>query len=206
MNREELIAKAYAFLSYLFRDEQIKGRIQRVYLFGSVARNDFDEESDIDLFIDVGKKNEEEIQKIQKTAQRALNRFLELEGEKWRLRGSTPEVKVKAGFLEEWELQPAIEREGLLLYASPQGGTSGKLRKYLLFSLPPILNPAKRVKIARTLSGRAEKEYTIPGLIQQREGRLLHPRVFLVPDTAGKEIAAFLSKEKVKFSFEEIWQ
>lgn len=203
MNREELMAKAYAFLSYLFRDARIKERIQRVYLFGSVARNDFDEGSDIDLFVDVEKKNEEAVQNI---VGRALNRFLELEGERWNLKGLTPEVKVKVGFLEEWELQPSVEREGLVLYAPSLAGVTGRLRKYLLFSLQPITDPAKRVKVTRTLAGRVEKEYTISGLVQQREGRFLHPRIFLIPSTAGKEIAAFLSKEKVKFTLEEIWQ
>lgn len=200
MSREELIAKAYAYLSYLFRDNRLHTPVQRIYLFGSVARNDFDEESDIDLFIDVEKKDEQDLDKI---APRALSRFMELEADKWRLKGLAHPLKIKVGFLEEWELKAAVEREGLVLYSSSM---SRALQKHTLFSLSPITSPAKRMKVLRALFGRQEKEYWLPGLVQQQGGRILSPRIFLVPSTAQNEISRILSREKIAFSLEEIWQ
>ncbi len=200
MNREELIAKSYAWLSYLFQDGRIKDKVRRIYLFGSVARNDFDETSDIDLFIDVEKKNEAG---VQKSVQRSRARFLNIEGEKWRLKGRGQELVVKVGFPDEWELKSALEREGILLYSST---AESKFQKYVLFSLAPISSPAKRIKIIRALWGRKEQGYIIPGLVQRCGGRIISSRVFLVPSQALKEVSSFLAKEKVIFAFEEMWQ
>ena len=54
MERNELIAYAMDFASYL--ESKIEG-INRIILHGSVSREDFDEESDIDIFIDTKEKN-----------------------------------------------------------------------------------------------------------------------------------------------------
>ncbi len=200
MSRTELIAKAYAYLSYFFRDQRVNAQARHIYLFGSVARGDFDEESDIDIFIDLEKKYEQEVNKI---AQRALNRFQEIEQDKWQLKGLAHTIKVQIGPLEEWELKSAVEREGIMLY-SPS--VSRTFQKYLLFALPAIPSPSKRMKILRALFGRQEKEYALPGRVQQQGGRIFSPRIFLVPSTAQQEISSLLSREKITFTVEEIWQ
>lgn len=63
LHKESLFPYIYTYLGYLFREKNIFGKINRIFLFGSVARNDFDEQSDIDLFIDTEKKNEPELKK-----------------------------------------------------------------------------------------------------------------------------------------------
>ncbi len=55
LEKNELIAYASDFVSYLLSKFK-EGEINRVILHGSIARGDFDEESDIDLFIDVKDK------------------------------------------------------------------------------------------------------------------------------------------------------
>lgn len=198
LNKEDLISQAYGFVSYLFREPKIK--IKRIFLFGSAARGDFDEKSDIDIFVDVDKKREKE---TEKKAKRALRRFYEIEGEKWRLKGIKNQISLKTGFLEEWELKNSIEREGIVLYGGA-GGT--KLKKYLLFVLEPITPIKKRMKITRKLFGRKEEGYQDKGLILKYEGKVLDPRSFMVSEEGLKEISFFLAKEKVRFHFEEIWR
>ena len=70
LNKEELLAYTYNYLSYLFRSKTTL--INQVILFGSVARGDFDENSDVDIFIDVDSKNEKEMNKIAERVERLL--------------------------------------------------------------------------------------------------------------------------------------
>ena len=200
MNRGKLIAMSHSFVSYLFREHDLDNKIHNIFLFGSVARNDFDESSDVDIFIDIEKKDEKQTEKI---AQRALKKFYQIEGEKWLFKGIKNNISLKIGSLEEWELKSSIENEGIVLFSlSP----TAKLKKYLLFYIKPIKSPKKRVKIIRTLFGRNEKNYKTKGLVHEFEGKTINTRVFLVPSHRMKDIASFLSKEKVNFGFEEVWQ
>lgn len=198
MNREDLISQAYGFMSYLFREPKIK--VKGIFLFGSVARGDFDEKSDIDIFVDVEKKGEKE---MERKAKRALERFYMIEGEKWRLKGSRNKISLKIGALEEWELKDSVEKEGIILYGR---AGSPKLKKYLLFTLEPITLIKKRMKVMRKLFGRKEKGYQDKGLVAEYEGKTLDPRSFMVSSEGLKKISFFLAKEKVKFRFEEIWK
>lgn len=198
LSKEERFAYAYAYLSYLFRGE--KPKIRRIFLFGSIARGDFDEKSDLDLFLDVDKKDEKRLTKM---AERALNRFQEVEGEKWRLKGIQNKISIKVGFLEDWKLKESVEKEGIILYST---AASSNLQKFLLFNLEPITPIKKRIKVVRKLFGRKETGYKDSGLVAEYKGKILNPRSFIVSYEGLGKITAFLSKEKVRFSFEEIWR
>ena len=64
LKQNELIAYAMDFASYLI--SKVDG-IHRIILHGSIARGDFDDESDIDLFIDVSDiKMEKKIKLLRK--------------------------------------------------------------------------------------------------------------------------------------------
>ena len=63
MERENLISYAANFVSFLL-DEKIAKHINRIVLFGSVARGNFDKESDIDVFIDTKKEIGNDVQGI----------------------------------------------------------------------------------------------------------------------------------------------
>ncbi len=200
MNRENLIAMCYAYVSYLFREKNVEDKIKKISLFGSVARGDFDKESDIDLFIDVEKKDEIV---IKKTSQNALKKIYAIEGKKWELKGIVNLLSVKVGKLEEWDLKESIEREGIILFSQSIGT---KMQKYLLFSFVPSKKQKERIRVIRKLFGRTEKEYQEQGLVQKYNGKIISPRVFIVPALALKEITQFLAAEKVHYEFEEIWK
>ncbi|MEW5896905.1 MAG: nucleotidyltransferase domain-containing protein [Nanoarchaeota archaeon] len=204
MDKTDLLAYAYAYLSYLFGRSYLFGSrypaIEHIFLFGSVARGDFDEDSDVDIFIDVEPKNEKVVTRI---AERALGRFEEIEKEKWRLKGLRNRISLKVGTLEEWKLKEPIEKEGIVLYSTAAGS---KLRKYLLFTLEPIKPIKKRIKVIRKLFGRKEQGYADQGLVQRYSGKTLNPRSFIVSSDGLKEVSSFLTKQKIKFSFEEIWK
>ena len=54
LNKQTAKAIAYAqdALTFLFLDNEEKGKIKGIYLFGSAVRGELEKESDIDLFID----------------------------------------------------------------------------------------------------------------------------------------------------------
>jgi predicted nucleotidyltransferase len=82
MNRYELIAYAMDFCSFLLKSE-MANEIKKIILFGSVARGDFDSESDIDIFIDTEKEKA-----VDNAAKKRLKAFEKSEiFEKWMLKG-----------------------------------------------------------------------------------------------------------------------
>ncbi len=109
MNRNNLIAYAADFVSFLL-DSDIFKRINRIILFGSVARGNFDEESDIDLFIDTKEGIEKEVRSI-------LHLFQDSEiQKKWNLKGLENDLSLKIGDLNKWKLKRDITSDGIILY------------------------------------------------------------------------------------------
>src|SRR3989338_1271167 len=101
MKKEELIAYVMNFASSIIK-EKIGKDIDRIILFGSVARGDFDKESDIDVFIEGEKDIEREIENL-------LSIFMKSEiQKKWELKGLKNEISLKIGKLNEWELKRSI--------------------------------------------------------------------------------------------------
>ncbi len=200
LNKENLLALCYVYLSYLFREKNVQEKIKIIYLFGSVARGDFDKESDIDIFIDAEKRNEEF---IKKASSRALKKMYAIEGKKWELKGILNPFAIKIGDLEEWDLKESIMREGIVFFGQ---SSATRMQKYLLFSFAVIKEPKKRIRVIRRLFGRMEKEYKEHGVVQKHNGKIISSRVFLVPASALKETTQFFAEEKVQYEFQEIWK
>ena len=71
LNKFELVSCASAFVSFVLKSREIdKTKIDEIILFGSVARGDFTEKSDVDIFVNT--KNEE-IEKIRDRLQASLD-------------------------------------------------------------------------------------------------------------------------------------
>src|SRR3989344_2546193 len=111
----KLIAYALDFSSFLIQKIREKEKIKNIILFGSVARDEASEESDVDLFIDINKENkslENEIRNI-------LNKFISSAKYRnyWKVLEVENEIKLTIGELEKWEeLKSSITSNGILLY------------------------------------------------------------------------------------------
>jgi len=196
LNREILISYAAAFVSFLLRSGIKAGRIKAIYLFGSVARGDFDKQSDVDIFVDTDAKD------IDGIIKKALQNFMRSdEIKKFRLLGIENEISVKHGVLEEWELKESVKKEGIILFSS----VGGNYKKYFLIRIMPIKNAAKRNKIIRNLAGRKEKERKEKGLIEELEGFVIDARIYLLPAEHIDKILRIFSKEKVFYEMKEVW-
>ena len=64
--KSELISYAIDFVSFLMQKIKEKSEIKQITLFGSVAREEANEKSDVDIFIDLIKENKSLENKIKK--------------------------------------------------------------------------------------------------------------------------------------------
>ncbi len=200
--RESLIGYAMSFASFLM-DSKTGGKIDKIILFGSVARGTWGEESDIDLFIDTTEDIEEEINGLLK-----LFRESKIQ-EMWRIRGIKNEISVKVGDLEKWSLRRDVISSGMLLYGKYNDMPEG-VSYYLLIRIDVSrFGPSRQMSIWRKLYGYrqkiGEKTYIGKGLVKKLGGRKLAKATILVPMEKRKEIVGFLNKNKINYTVNELW-
>lgn len=201
MKRQSLISYAMNFASFLL-DEKISQGINNIILFGSVARGDFDEESDIDVFVDTKKNIEEEVHKVM-----SLFNQSELQ-KKWELKGIKNEISVKVGDLSKWRLRRDIITDGILLYGKFKD-IAKDIEYYLLLTLSfRKFRQSQKVKLWRKLYGYKQKVgkkvYHSKGIVDKSNTKRLE-NCLIVPMKNKKEILDFLNKEGIKYSVNEIW-
>jgi len=201
MKRNKLIAYAMAFASYLLQSIRSESGIRNIILFGSVARNDFDKESDVDIFIDTKDKIEKEVHNI-------LDSFYESVVYKryWKLLDITNEISLKIGDLDKWDLRRSVLSHGLSLYGKYTSELGGKL--YSMFILDIRGKRNEKLKTWRKLYGYKQKvnkkEYSKPGLADELGARRLGPAVFILPLEHTNIMKQFLIKRKVKHRIIEL--
>ncbi|MBS3136421.1 nucleotidyltransferase domain-containing protein [Candidatus Woesearchaeota archaeon] len=196
----ELIAYASAFASWIIP----KVEAEEVILFGSVARGDFAEESDIDIFINVSgdvKKQES----AEKTARKELELFYASKiGEIWKLKGINHKISLKVGNLEQWQLKRSIVANGIVLYGRYKSMPKNT-KAYTQFVLKPVQKISARNRVIRTLFGRKEKGYMTNGLVSEWGGKKLTPLSFVIPHAHTQEIIMYLNEDKVSYTLFEFW-
>ena len=197
LKSKELIAYASAFVSFILPKIEVK----EIILFGSVARQESGNESDIDLFFNT-EEGEDEKKAI---IEMELKKFYKSKiAEIWFLKGVKNSINVNIGNLDEWKLKRSIISDGIFLYGKYKE-TPENLKNFTLFNIKPIKNITKRNKIIRGLFGRREKNYILQGLVQRFNGKKLSPTSFIIKQENSNEIIDFLGKEKISYTFFELW-
>lgn len=200
MNRNDLISYAINFISFLIRK---KSNINKIILFGSVARNEFDDESDIDLFID-SDLNKKEIGSILELYE------ISEDAKKYRLEGIKNKISLKIGKVDEWKsIKRSIISNGILLYGKYEEMPKG-IKNYMLFKiLIGKIERKDKIKIWRKLYGYKQKVgkkiYYSKGLIEENEGKKLTSALFLIPIEKSQEIINFLKKNKINYEIKEVF-
>lgn len=204
MNKYELIAYAMDFCSILLKNE-IAPHINRIILFGSVARGDFDDESDIDLFIDTEKEKE-----VKSAVEKAMIAFEKSEtNEKWRLKGLKNSLSVKAGKLEEWALYRSAIASSILLYGKFEEMPK-KARYYSMFILDFTgMKRSRKIKLWRELYGykqkAGEKVFVSKGLLEEVSGKKIERSVIAIPAENKDRILEFVKRNGIKYKIIELW-
>ncbi len=202
ISQTTLIGYALSFTSFLL-DSKIGNKISKVILFGSVARNDFSDNSDIDLFVDTDKNLETEINKL-------LNLYhLSQAHKSWKLKGIKNDISVKVGHLKEWSLHREVLSSGITLYG--KYNEFPEKTKYLALIRVDIgkASSAKQMRLWRQLYGYKQKVgkkvYSTKGLLEESSGQKLGKAVFLIPMENRFNILAFLKKNKISYTINELW-
>ena len=202
MNQQDLVALAHDFLSTVFSKVALS-KIRRVVLFGSVARNEFDKDSDLDLFID-------SIEHIEPEISSALRSFNAARRRVWDLKGVTIPVKVTTGVLEKpaWEnLRMELGDHGIVLHS--RFSTAPVLKEHILvnYSMDNLTQPVK-MRLLRRLYGytikKDGKTYPQQGIVSKEGGLRIGQNVFIIPIGSKKKIEAVLQETKSKYQMRKI--
>jgi predicted nucleotidyltransferase len=198
--RNKLIAYALDFASFLL-ESGVEPR--RIILFGSVVSGDFDRESDVDIFVDIGEAEE-------KNVRNALKVFESTFGERWMMKGMNNVISLKVGDLDRWKgLKRSIQSSGIMLYGR-YAEFPENMKSYLLFRLDFSGIPrAGKVRLWRELYGYAQKvgrkRYEKTGIVKSLGGQKIEKGAVLLPSEKSGELTGFLNKNRIKFRVNEIW-
>jgi len=195
--------KAYAsyFVSYLLLNIKDDSNINKIILFGSVAKNQANKESDIDIFIDVIKKSKT----FENQIQRILNEFYKSrEAILFKTKGIDNKINLIIGKLDEWkDIKKSIESTGIILYGQYFSVSISKNRKYILISWEKIgknrgafLNRVYGVKVNK-------KHYS--GIIEQFNGKKIGKSSIMLPIEYKDKIFPLLEKYKVNAKIIEVY-
>lgn len=204
MKRNELISYAMSFASFLVRDNAISENITKIILFGSVARGDFDEESDVDIFVET---------KLQdRLIQKQLDLFNKSQiKEIYNLRGIKNDIALKVGNLGKWGgLKESIVEDGITLYGKYEESPK-RLKRSTLFKVSVEKRKfSAKVKVWRKLYGYRQKIgkkiYASKGMVQKLDCVKLSKGIFIVPFYNRQKIIEFLDKNKVRYEMHDIYK
>lgn len=169
--KSKLVSYAMDFASFLIQKIKEKESITNIILFGSVARDEASENSDVDLFIDVAT----EIPGLEKEINNCLSSFLDSAKYKsyWKMLGVENEIKVRIGKLDKWkELKSSIIANGIVLYGKFKPEIKEGKHK-ALFIWENIKPNSKRVLFNKQMFGYKQGKKFYNGLIQKYGGERL---------------------------------
>lgn len=195
MKKSDLTSYAINFTSFLIK--HIK--VNTVILFGSVARGDFDEKSDIDIFIETNQPKEK-IEKILELYNKSED------NEKYRLIGIKNEIKIKTGNLDKWKsLKESIISSGIFLYGKYTATPENIKPHYLFTTSLKNIQKTKKIYIWRKLYGYKQKVgkkiYETKGIINKRIGY----GGFIISSDKYEDVIKILKKHKVNYKIYEIY-
>ncbi|HLD07339.1 MAG TPA: nucleotidyltransferase domain-containing protein [Candidatus Nanoarchaeia archaeon] len=177
--KSKLVAYAMDVASFLVQKVQNRERIKHIILFGSVAREEAGEGSDIDIFVDVV----EESPDTEKDIKVCIEKFHQSAkyAHYWKMLGIENEIKLKVGRLDYWDdLKPSIIANGITLYGKFKA-EAGKGKHQALLVWENVKPNAKRVMLNKQMFGYTQGKKFYAGLIQKFRGERLGKGCISVP-------------------------
>lgn len=193
MDQYKLQEYASTFVTFLLRNMKNDiPTIDGIILYGSVAKREADEHSDVDIFVDTpSRKTEEKIKEISKLFPESREALL------YKVEGIANDISVKVGVLRKWEeLQRSIMSTGIILwgkYITNKKPTGTK--HYLLLSWNKV--EKNRGAFLNKLYGFRVKGKKYEGLLRNIEGRKVGKSCILIPIQQKENVIPLLKKYQV---------
>ncbi len=172
----KLIAYSMDFASYLI--EKKKNDINQIILFGSVAREEADKDSDVDIFVEILKEDE----KLENEIKNISQEFMESTKATnyWKLLGIKNEISPTVGTFDDWEkLKPSIIANGITLYGKFKQDVKGE--HITFFTWENIKPESKRVLFNKQIFGYSQGNKYYEGMIDKYKGERLGKGCIVVP-------------------------
>jgi len=195
--------KSYAsyFVAYVLDNLKNIENIDRIILFGSVARNEATKESDVDIFIEVKKRTkkfENEIKGIE-------NKFYQSrEAALFKSRGIENKFYIKIGKLKEWkELYRSIASTGIVMYGPyeakelPTG-----IKQFIIVFWKKIRK--NRGSFLNKIYGFKVKDKHYEGLLSKFNGMRLGKSCVMLPVRYKEDLFKLLKEHNVEAEILEI--
>ncbi len=185
-----LIAYALDFASFLLEKlGKETEKINSIILFGSVARGEASEKSDIDIFIDIVSDEK----RIEKIIERIAGEFYEsvIFRKYWKLMGIKNEIKCVSGRLDEWkDIKRSIISDGIILYGKYREQIK-EGKSYAILSWKPVKPESKRAVFNKKMFGYKQRGKPYSGMLQNYSGEKLDNAVLIPIEHANDAIRLF---------------
>ena len=189
--------KAYAsyFASYLLDNVKNVDNIERIVLFGSVARGEDNKDSDVDIFIELKKDTIKSKIEIKSSAEKF---YQSREALLFKTKGIENKISLKIGKLKGWkDLYRSVASTGIVLYGPYEAKTLPSGAKHFIIvywdkvgkNRGAFLNKVYGVKIKN-------KKYE--GLITKFGGKKTGKSSIMIPVQYKKEIFKLLKPHEVR--------
>lgn len=192
----KLVSYASEFSSFVIGHADLE-KIKNIILFGSAARGEADESSDVDIFID-GSLSQNE-------AARLVIRFSKTDAfKKWNLLGVSNEIKPVAGNIDKWaDLKQSIISDGIVLYGKFKEMPENA-KPMALFSWEEIKPNSNRVLFNKRMFGFNHYGKRYEGLLEHCGGRKIGKGAVIVPEEKQKEVLELFRKHDIKWNMRNI--
>ncbi len=190
------------FSAFLLNNLKNKEEIRKIILFGSVARDESDKESDIDIFIEVKRKT----QKIEKEIRDIGEKFYHSrEASLFKLKNIRNEFNIKIGRLEEWkDLERSIASTGIILYGSYELQKLPLGVKHFLIVFWNKIGKNRGAFLNKIYGFNIKGKY-YEGLLSKFSGRKLGKSCIMIPIQYKQEIFELLKKYEVEAKSIEVF-
>lgn len=192
--QENRKAYALAFASYLLRNISQKS-IEKIILYGSVAKSQSTKESDIDIFIEVDK----ETKRIKNEITKTLSGFYKSkEAIIFRLIGVENDINLKISKLDKWpELKRSILSDGIVLWGKFESRKKPENTEHKIIFFWDKVGKNRTVFLNK-LYGYKTKNLEYKGALEKWQGIKTGKSCIMIPIKYRDEMIEIIRKYKVK--------
>lgn len=196
--------KDYAayFTAFLLNNLKSTQEIERIVLYGSVAKGEETKKSDIDIFVEVKKKStqfEKDLKKIEQAF------YTSREASLFKVKGIENIFSVKIGILQEWkELYPSIASTGIVLYGPYEAKELPTGVKHMIIIYWDAIGK-NRGSFLNKLYGFTVNGKTYEGILTKYGGKKVGKSSILMPIAHKQLIFNLLKEHKVSAKTIEVF-